>query len=209
MLRQVVGANGVARGRCAAVLTLVALLALAGVAVAAGSVKFDGSPGKGAPPSKLDGVKMQKFKRDHRPLFKQVTNVTGPTGQITFSAGLFHLVVRNLNKKGYWRTWSNGYHGDVYFVPPPSATITLPAKTTAFYFYVEPNDPGTFKVTATASGTSSGAVKVDGSSGATFFGFVAKGGAHLTSIKVSSSDRFRNKKHPGGFAIGEFGIKKD
>ena len=105
-------------------------------------------------------------------------------------------MVRNLNKKGYWRTWSNGYRGDVYFAPPPSTTITLPAKTTAFYFYVEPNDPGTFSVTATASGTSSGAVKVRGAGGATFFGFVAKGGAHLTTIKVSSSDRSRARSTP-------------
>jgi hypothetical protein len=208
MVRQVVGANGVARGRRAAVLTVIVVLALAGVAVAAGSVKFDGSPGTGAPPPKLDGAKMQKFKRDRRPRFKQVMSVTGPTGQITFSAGVFHLVVRNLNKKGYWLTWSNGYRGDVYFAPPPSTTITLPAKTTAFYFYVEPNDPGTFSVTATASGTSSGAVKVRGAGGATFFGFVAKGGGHLTTIKVSSSDRYKSKKHPGGFAIGEFGIHK-
>jgi len=208
MVRQVVGANGVARGSCAAVVTLVVSLALAGVAVAAGSVKFDGSPGTSAPPSKLDGAKMTKFQRDHRPLFTAVTTVSGPTGQITFSGGVFHLVVRNLNKKGYWRTWSNGYRGDVYFAPPPSTTMTLPAKTTAFYFYVEPNDPGMFSVTATASGTSSGAVKVRGHKGATFFGFVAKGGAHLTTIKVSSSDRYKSKKHPGGFAIGEFGIHK-
>jgi hypothetical protein len=208
MVRQVVGANAVARGRRAAVLTVVVVLALAGVAVAAGSVKFDGSPGTGAPPSKLDGAKMQKFKRDGRPRFKQVTNVSGPTGQITFSGGVFHLVVKNLNKKGYWRTWSNDYHGDVYFAPPPSTTITLPAKTTAFYFYVEPNDPGGFTVTATASGTSSGAVKVRGAGGAKFFGFVAKSGAHLTTIKVSSSDRYKSKKRPGGFAIGEFGIHK-
>ena len=107
MVRQVVGAIGVARGRRAAVLTVVVVLALAGVAVAAGSVKFDGSPRTGAPPSKLDGAKMQKFKPDRRPRFKQVSDVTGPTGQITFSGGVFHLVVKNLNKKGYWRTWSN------------------------------------------------------------------------------------------------------
>jgi hypothetical protein len=208
MVRQVVGASGVARVRWASLLTVAAVLALAGVAIAAGTVQFDGSPGTGAPPRKLGGAKMQAFKRDHRRRFAKVTTVSGPTGQVSFSGPVIHLVIRNLNKKGYWRTWSNGYRGDVYFAPPPSTTITLPANTTAFYFYVEPNDPGKFSVTATASGTSSGPVKVLGAGGATFFGFVAKGGAHLSTIKVGSTDRYRGKKHPGGFALGEFAIHK-
>jgi hypothetical protein len=208
MARQLVGASRVARGKGAALLTPIAALALAGAALAAGSVRFDGSPGTGAPPSKVDGVKMQKFKRDQRPLFKQVSTVSGPTGQISFSHSVFHLVVKNQNKKGYWRTWSNSYRGDVYYTSPPSTTITLPAGTTAFYLYVEPNDPGVFKVTATAGGKSSGPVKVRGAGGAKFFGFVAKGGAHLSSVKISSSDRYKNKNHPGGFALGEFGIHK-
>ena len=207
MVRQVVGASGVARLRWASLLTVAGVLALAGAALAAGTVQFDGSAGTGAPPSKLGGAKMQAFKPDHRRRFTRVTTVSGPTGQISFSGAVIHLAIKNVNKRGYWRTWSNGYRGDVYFAPPPSTTITLPANTTAFYFYVEPNDPGKFTVTATASGTGSGPVKVLGAGGATFFGF-AKGGAHLSTIKVSSSDRFRNKKHPGGFALGEFGIHK-
>ena len=208
MVRQVVGASGVARLRWASLLTVAGVLALAGAALAAGTVQFDGSAGTGAPPSKLGGAKMQAFEPDHRRRFTRVTTVSGPTGQISFSGPVIHLAIKNVNKRGYWRTWSNGYRGDVYFAPPPSTTITLPANTTAFYFYVEPNDPGKFTVTATASGTGSGPVKVLGAGGATFFGFVAKGGAHLSTIKVSSSDRFRNKKHPGGFALGEFGIHK-
>lgn len=208
MVRQVVGASGVARLRWATPLAVAGVLALAGAAIAAGTVRFDGTAGTGAPPAKLGGAKMQKFTPDHRRRFARVTTVSGPTGQISFSGAVIHLVVKNVNKKGYWRTWSNSYRGDVYFAPPPSTTITLPANTTAFYFYVEPNDPGKFSVTATASGTSSGPVKVLGAGGATFFGFVAKGGAHLSTIKVSSSDRFRSRKHPGGFALGEFGIHK-
>lgn len=211
MVRQVVGASGVARVRWASLLTVAAVLALAGVAIAAGTVRFDGSPGTGTPPAKLGGLNMEKFARDHRPRLQLVTDVSGPTGQISFSRSAVHFVVKN--KKGYWRTWSNGYRGDVYFAPGTSITISLPTNTTAFYFYAEPDDPGTFTVTATASGTTSGPVKVVGAGGAKFFGFIAKGGAHLSTVTVSTNDRKRkkHKKHKallGGFAVGEFGIHK-
>ena len=48
MVRQVVGASGVARVRWASLPTVAAVLALAGVAIAAGTVQFDGSPGDGS-----------------------------------------------------------------------------------------------------------------------------------------------------------------
>jgi hypothetical protein len=206
MVRQVLGTSGVARRRWVSLPALIAVLALAGVAVAAGTVQFDGSPGTKAPPKKVGGLRMKTFPRDHRHRGMEVTTVNGPTGQITFGEAALHLVIKNKKKIGYWRTWSHNYHGDVYYVAP-SATLSLPADTTAFYFYVEPNDPGTFKVTASTTGASSGPVKVTGKGGARFFGFVAKAGAQLTSITVSSSDR-ATKKSPGGFAIGEFGIHK-
>jgi hypothetical protein len=211
MIRQVVGASGVARVRWLLLPTVAGLLVLAGAAIAAGTVRFDGSPGKGTPPAKLGGLSMEKFARDHRARLQLVTDVSGPTGKISFSRTVVHLVVKN--KKGYWRTWSNGYRADVYFAPGTSITISLPTNTTAFYFYAEPDDPGTFKVTATASGTTSGPVKIVGAGGAKFFGFIAKGGAHLSTVTVSTNDKKR-KKHKkrkallGGFAVGEFAIHK-
>ena len=48
----------------------------------------------------VDGVKFRKFKRDRRQIFKAVTTVNGPTGQITFSGPVVHLVVKDMNKKG-------------------------------------------------------------------------------------------------------------
>ncbi len=220
MIRQVVGASGVVRVRWLLLLMVAGLLVLAGAAIAAGTVRFDGSPGTGTPPAKLGGLGMEKFARDHRSRLQLVTTVSGPTGQISFSRSAVHFVVKN--KKYYWRAWSNGYRGDVYlavherraaFVPATSITISLPTNTTAFYFYAEPDDPGTFKVTATASGTTSGPVKVVGAGGAKFFGFIAKGGGHLSTVTVSTNDRKRkkHKKHKallGGFAVGEFGIHK-
>jgi hypothetical protein len=77
----------------------------------------------------------------------------------------------------------------------------MPAQTVAFYFYAEPNDFGTFDVTATAQdGTTSGPIPVTGDSGATYFGFFATAPDLIASITVTAD--------PGalGFAVGEFGI---
>jgi hypothetical protein len=186
-------------------MTVVGTLSLAGAASAAGTVQFVGSTGTKPPPRRLDGITMKKFARDHRRRDRLVASVTGPTGKIRFASQALHLVVRNVPKRGYWSTWSNHYHGDVYFFAP-SATLTLPPGTTAFYFYAEPNDAKKFKITATSGGATSGPVTVNGNGGAKFFGFVAKGGATLRSVTVRSTDRRSSATDPGGFALGEFGI---
>jgi hypothetical protein len=185
-----------------------ALLAFAGAANAAGTVTFDGSIGTKKPPKRLGGQKVRHFKRDHRHLGNKVTSVKGPTGRIRLSSAAIHDRVKNSQKSGFWKTWSNGYHGDVYYISS-SVTMTLPAHTTAFYFYAEPNDHRTFTITATGDGATSRPVHVNGKGGAKFFGFVASGGAEITSITVSSDDLFNPGLHlGGGFAVGEFGIHK-
>ncbi len=195
---------------------LVALAALAGVALAAGTVRFDGSPGTNPPPKRFNGLKMATFAPDRRPHGSQVTTISGPTGVIKLSRAVVHNQVRT-HKSGYWQTWSNHYRGDVYEVNP-STTLTLPARTTAFYFYAEPNDTTarhpSYAITATTAGATSGPVQVRSFAGAMFFGFVAKGGRQLKSITVRSNDRTipgKKKgtfKQYGGFAIGEFGIHR-
>jgi hypothetical protein len=193
MVRQVIGAGGLARRKLLslAVITTAIVLAISAVAVAA--VKFDGGPGTGAPPSKLDGVSMHKFGKDSRGAVS-VGSVSGPTGAVAFSRKVSHRVVGQS-----WRTWSHHYSGDVYFVRKNSVTLHLPAKTKAFYVYVEPNSFKPATVTAKSGGAGSGGVTVEGNSGAKFFGFVAKGKGHLKSVKIGVSDH-------KGFAIGEFGI---
>jgi hypothetical protein len=189
-------------------MTLAIVLAASAVAVAA--VKFDGGPGTGAPPSKLDGVAMQKFAKDSRDLVG-VSSVSGPSGDVTFSRQASH---RRVGPRRGWGTWSHHYRGDVYFVYASSVTLHLPAKTKAFYFYAEPNTQARFTITASSAGKSSGAVPVHGKAGAKFFGFVARGRGTLSSIRVSTSDHPRKVRNPatgklmnaGGFAIGEFGI---
>jgi hypothetical protein len=215
MLRQVLGAGGSVRRRRASLLTLLAAVLPAGVAAAAGSVRFDGSPGTKVPPARLDGVRMTKFGTDHRPNHSYVTRVAGPTGTLEFDRQVLHFIVGP--KKGQWMSWSNHYHGSVYAVYP-TVTLELPPRTDAFYFYAEPNDsvPGhrSFSVTASTAGATSGPLSVRSTGGAKFFGFVATGGETLSSITVRSTDRQipgKKKgtyKQYGGFAIGEFGIHK-
>jgi hypothetical protein len=204
VLRQVVGADRPAWRKWVAVLTVGGALSLASVAAAAATVVFIGSPGTKPPPRRLDGVTMKKFARDHRRRDKLVSSITGPTGKIAFNFQAPHLVINRAGGKGYWKRWSNHYHGDVYYFAT-TVTLTLPRGTTAFYFYAEPNDPSKFKFTATSGAATSGPIRVSGLGGAKFFGFVAKGGATLTTVTVRSTDR-TTKKDAGGFALGEFGI---
>jgi hypothetical protein len=177
-----------------------------------GSVMFEGGPGTKAPPKRLQGITMLAFKRDRRHRGTNVMSVRGPTGRIRFSRPVFHERVRRITstdprrRAGYWMTWGHGYHGDAYWVNP-SVVITLPVGTRAFYFYAEPEDPQSYSVTARTPDATSGAVKVRGFGGARFFGFVARGGADLSTVEITSTDRYVGRRHPGGFAIGEFAIR--
>jgi hypothetical protein len=138
---------------------------------------------------------MTQFADDVRPDFHDVSSVASPLGgAVKFSSKLDHFEIGE-----GWKTWSNGYKGDVYFCDAGrSLTITLPALTKAFYFYAEPNDFAPFKITASSSGVDL-SEKVTGKSGAEFFGFYTTGATALTNITITSNDL-------AGFAIGEFGI---
>ena len=183
-------------GRLGIVLVMVIMLALmAAPGAGASGIGFDGSPGTAAPPPSLGGAPMMAFGPDPQPLFADVTTVTGPTGDITFSSALSHRRIGS-----GWATWSHGYTGDVYFSDGTQVVITLPEGTWQFYFYAEPNVFNVFNVTATAQdGTTSGPIAVDGRSGATYFGFFSLG-TPLVSITVDVDPG------AGGFAVGEFGI---
>jgi hypothetical protein len=175
-----------------AILATIALTA-PGTAGASGTIVFDGSPGTGAPPATLGPYTMTPFGLDPQP-FGDVAGVAGPTGNVTFSPQLDHVRVGD-----GWNTWSNGYTGDVYWTNGAlSASVTLPAGTSAFYLYAEPNPYAVYDVTAFAQdGTTSGPIAVDGFAGAQYFGFYGQGGATIASVSVTSNI---------DFAIGEFGI---
>ena len=163
-------------------------------AQAASGIVFDGSPGTGAPPATLGPYPMTPFPEDGRTVGLDVSHVPGPTGDLGFDQALMHRRIGS-----GWSTWSHGYMGDVYGAVD-RLTMTLPPSTYAFYFYAEPNNFGWHSITATAQdGTTSGPVDVEGSAGATYFGFYSTG-SPIVSITVESD------AEAGGFAVGEFGI---
>lgn len=163
--------------------------------------------GTSAPPSSLGDEtlgfqSMTPFAADERPIFSDVTTVNSPLGgELIFGASVSHRTVG----EGGWATWSHGYTGDVYFATnSTSLTMTLPVRTTAFYFYAEPNIRSsffTFTVTTSDGGTAvvaSGDVPIHGEAGARGFGFYSSN-TTIVSVVVTGTD-------PTGFAVGEFGI---
>ena len=160
------------------------------------------STGVGAPPTTVGPYAITPFGPDVRPEFTDVTTVASPAcGNISFSPALGKREIGS-----GWATWSNGYTGSVYRTAPASSTdvvtltINLPAGTSAFSFYAEPERFGLFNVEAIAdNGTSTGPILVNGLAGAQNFGFYGIGNT-ISSIKVTFAAGAR------GGAIGEFGI---
>jgi hypothetical protein len=193
-------------GKCALALVLpsvAAALLVGGAAPAALAttptpvIHFDGTPGTSAPPSTLGPYTMFPFASDSRPVSDEVSDVTLPDGTMTFSPTVHHVRVGD-----GWGTWSNGYTGDVYYDLGTTLTMTLPAGTGAFYFYLEPVSFGTFTFEAVAQdGTTSGPVSVAGNSGAKYFGFYGTGGAAIKTIEVTNTGASSE-----GFAVGEFAV---
>ena len=164
-------------------------------------VTFSAGPGTGAPPATLGPYAMQPFWPDSSADGDYVWGVWGPTGWIGFNAEHQHKLI------GIgWATWSHGYTGDVYANIDTRedgsyvSTITLPAKTGAFYLYAEPDVWGDYEFTVSSGNASSGPVTVNGDSGATYFGFYITPGYSLGSIQVVETG------YDSGIAIGEFGI---
>ncbi len=157
-----------------------------------------GTPlGIGVPPPTLGGYTVTAFPDDTRPIIADVNSVASPLGgDVTFNHSLSHREIGS-----GWVTWSHGYTDDVYYDTGTSVTIGLPADTIAFYFYAEPNDWGTYNITATA-GDAVLSFSVSGNAGAWGYGFHGTDGMYLTSIVVTAD------AEASGFAIGEFGIAK-
>jgi hypothetical protein len=173
---------------------LIALTLVLAVATMAQAAPILIDLGTAPPPAVIGGVTMTAFPADGRPLFDVVTGVASPLGgTVGFTPSADHRVIG-----GGWATWSHGYTGDVYYtLGATSMTLSMPALTTGFRFYVEPNPFSTFSFTISSGGTS-GVFSIDGSSGARGFAFIDPLG--LGTITISSDI---------DFAFGEFGIGKN
>jgi hypothetical protein len=99
-----------------------------------------------------------------------------------------------------WATWSHEYTGDIYFSNyAKSQSITLPAGTKAFYFYVEPNSFALYNFKVVADGASSGSFTAHGSNGAKYVGvYNSDPAGTVSNIRIECDD-------PNGFASGEYG----
>ena len=131
-----------------------------------------------------------------------VSSVASPLGDIGFSNSLYQL-----NVPDGWGTWSNGYTGDIYtqqsYDPVTfnyiDVTLTLPAGTTAFYLYAEPQLFGPFMITATANDGTTLSQSPNGDAGAEGYGFY---GSDLATITIDADP------NAWGYAVGEFGISQ-
>ena len=167
-------------------------------------IVFNGSPGTAAPPNNLGGLPMFSFPNDPRTLGDLVNSASVSydcPSLINFSRQMNHTKI-NVG----WNNWSHGYTGDVYYsLIGGNMTITLPANTRGFYFYMEKNLFGTANLTATANdGTTSGPIPVTTPNGAQYYGFyTTSASCLLTTITVNIP------AGNVGFAVGEFGINID
>jgi len=174
---------------------LVSIMILAAAAAApAGITGVAG--GTSAPAATLGPYTMTPFAADPTPVYTDVTSVASPLGGVVgFSAPMSHRTVGD-----GWATWSNGYTGDIYWTGSATdVTMTLPAGTSAFYFYAEPDPFAVYTIVATAQDNTQISQAVDGSAGACYYGFYGTGGSFISSIAVTTPQ-------PVDFAIGEFGI---
>lgn len=153
--------------------------------------------GTTAPPASVGGVAVTPFSQAPQAAITDLTMVTSIPGGA--SAVAVSPSAQKRTVPGTWSTWSHGYTGAVYYVTSTTATLTLPANTTAFYLYAEPN-LGNLTVSATANGgVTGGPFTVNSVSGAHGFAFsTTTSGEAITSITVTQGAT--------DFAIGEFGM---
>lgn len=186
---------------------MAAMAAVPSAGRAAQQIHFSGGRGTGKPPRTLGGFPMTRFGPDDSPLSRQPTTkaIDGPNGTVSLSRDVAH---RRVGRRRGWGTWSNGYHGDVYFDPGTSLTLQVPSSTLAFFLFVEPNRAGRHSITVTArtanpklpGRATSGPRGVQGHAGARFFGFYANPQAGIETVTIKAA------RGAQGFAFGELGV---
>jgi hypothetical protein len=180
-------------------------LALATASFAANAAILYQNLGTAAPPAALGSYTMTAFDQVPQaaiPDFTSVSSIPGsPTGTLSISPSANKRTVPN---GGWASAWGHGYAGPVFFTNgSTTATLTLPAGTKAFYFYMHGDSYGTRTFTATTnSGATSGAIPITtsapgGAASAIGFAFYSTAGETITSITITGDD---------DFSVAEFGI---
>ena len=182
-------------------------LALAAASFAANAAIVFQNLGNAAPPTTLGTHEVTPFAIPPQVAlgeFALVSSIPGvPSGGFLGISPAAYKVTDGVS----WNaptTWPGGYAGPMYFSgESTSETLTLPANTKAFYFYVESNYfANSYSYTATTdSGATSTPIVVPGDSGGNGFAFYSTAGENITSITVNGTDL-----GGVGFIIGQFGI---
>ena len=129
-----------------------------------------------------------------------IPGVPGPaTGSLTVAPGTTKFTM-----PGTWNdSWRNSYTGPIFFSSATTATLTLPARTTAFHVFISPNTFGTFTVVATTnSGTTSGTITINDNNPTTVPGlgfYTTTAGETIQTIRLVTNDA-------AGMAMGLFGL---
>lgn len=180
------------------VLVLVGAMAVA-AAGSASAASVAVSTGTGAPPATLGPFSLVPFPDDASLEGGSVSSLPSPLGgDLQFSPAVQHLVV-----PGTWSTWSQGNPAglDVYFSNGASSVnMALPPQTQAFHFYAQPNNFSVYTIRAEHQDGTFLELDVDGSAGATGYGFYVTDASYLTSILVTSA------QGAAGFALAQFQI---
>ena len=159
------------------------------------------STGTGAPPTTLGAFTLTPFADDPTPNFTELSSLPSPLGgNLLFSPSVNHRTVPG----GGWLTWSQGSPSglDVYYQSASIMTLDLPAQTTAFHFYAQPNlaQAPSYNITATHEDGTFLSLDVDGDGGAAGYGFYVTDSSFLTSITITAAIEAQ------GFALGQFQI---
>ena len=191
--------------RRTAFVTLTSLALAAASFVANAGIVFT-NLGNVAPPATIGGLPMTPFDQAPQAAIPDETWVSAipgaPAGAMVTSASGVTKYTRGVTWNG--SPWAGGYNGALYFSNySATETLTLPANTHAFYFYVESNYHGlTYSYTVTTdSGATSSPVSVTGGGGGYGFAFYSTAGENIASITITGVDL-----NGGGFAVGQFGI---
>ena len=187
-------------------------IALAGIMLAATSFAASAdilfqNIGNVAPPAQLGSHTMTPFDQTPQAAIVEFSTVTsipgGPGGTFVGVSPASNKVTDGVswNAATSWPGGASVFFFSGYGVS--SQTLTLPANTKAFYFYVESNSYTTsYEYTVTTdSGATSTPTVVAGNGGGHGFGFYSTAGENITTITVSG-----NGLSGAGFLMGQFGI---